>query len=133
MPNHSSTALADAIAIAAPTPHANSGEQSDDKSDKAAAAWFLYLLRCADGSLYTGISLDPDRRCKEHNQQRSRASRYVWARRPAQLVWRKAVADHAQALKLEIRLKRLSKLKKEQLLLHDAGWQALLADTKTAP
>ena len=88
--------------------------------------WHVYLVRCADGSLYAGISLAPERRCIEHNQQRSRASRYVWARRPAYLVWQRAVANHSQALKLEIRLKRLTKTKKEQLLEQDAAWLALL-------
>ncbi|ART83062.1 endonuclease [Oceanisphaera profunda] len=94
------------------------------------APWYLYLVRCVDGSLYAGISLDPERRCMEHNQQRSRASRYVWARRPAHLVWQREVADQSQALKLELRLKRLTKVKKEQLLLQDNGWQALLAQIR---
>ena len=95
--------------------------------------WHLYLMRCADGSLYAGISLDPERRCVEHNQQRSRASRYVWARRPAHLVWARAVASQSHALKLEVRLKRLTKTKKEQLLQQDSDWQALQAQIKTAP
>lgn len=99
----------------------------------SATAWCVYLLRCADNSLYAGISLDPDRRCLEHNQQRSRASRYVWARRPAQIAWQRSVANHSLALKLEIRLKRLSKAKKEQLLLNDGVWEQLLASLKTAP
>ncbi|MGO4998177.1 GIY-YIG nuclease family protein [Oceanisphaera sp. W20_SRM_FM3] len=88
--------------------------------------WHIYLVRCADDSLYAGISLNPERRCIEHNQQRSRASRYVWARRPANLVWQRSVANHSQALKLEIRLKRLTKAKKEQLLQQDAAWLSLL-------
>lgn len=99
----------------------------------AALSWHLYLLRCADGSLYTGISLDPLRRCQEHNQQRSRASRYVWARRPAHLVWCQKVASHSVALQLERRLKRLPKLKKEQLLLEESIWLELQAQITTAP
>lgn len=95
--------------------------------------WYLYMLRCSDGSLYTGISLDPERRCMEHNQQRSRASRYVWARRPAQLVWQRPVANQPLALQLEHRLKRQTKARKEQLLLEDEVWQILLATIKTAP
>lgn len=95
--------------------------------------WHIYLVRCADGSLYAGVSIDPVRRCIEHNQQRSRASRYVWARRPANLVWQRAVANHSQALQLEIKLKRLTKAKKEQLLQLDTNWHTLLAPLKTAP
>ncbi|MGP7735091.1 GIY-YIG nuclease family protein [Oceanimonas smirnovii] len=88
--------------------------------------WFLYLLRCQDGSLYGGISTAPERRCHEHNKIQRRASRYVWARRPAILVWQQPVADKSTALKLEYRLKRLPKAKKEQLLTQPDGWQQLL-------
>ncbi|WP_417617147.1 GIY-YIG nuclease family protein [Oceanisphaera sp.] len=95
--------------------------------------WYLYLLRCSDGSLYTGISIDPERRCREHNQQPSRASRYVWARRPAQLVWQRPVANQTLALRLEYRLKRLPKARKERLLKEDALWHSLQATIKTAP
>lgn len=96
--------------------------------------WFIYLLRCRDDSLYAGISLDPERRCHEHNRQAGRASRYVWARRPARLVWQRPVADQSQALRLELRLKRLPRARKEQLLHQPELWQRLLAaDTKTAP
>lgn len=101
--------------------------------EDTASSWHLYLMRCVDGSLYAGISLHPQRRCIEHNQQRSRASRYVWARRPAELVWQRPVANHSQALQLEIRLKRLTKAKKEQLLEQEDNWLALLAQLKTAP
>ncbi|MBO1518370.1 GIY-YIG nuclease family protein [Oceanisphaera pacifica] len=95
--------------------------------------WYLYLLRCNDGSLYTGITLDPKRRCKEHNQQASRASRYVWARRPALLVWQRAVANQRIALQLEYRLKRLTKAQKERLLQEEALWLELQTTIKTAP
>ncbi|MFP2768551.1 GIY-YIG nuclease family protein [Oceanisphaera sp. KMM 10153] len=95
--------------------------------------WHLYLLRCRDGSFYAGISLDPERRCKEHNQQVSRASRYVWSRRPAELVWQRTVANQSVALQLEYRLKKLSKVAKEQLLHDEHGWVALQAKIKTTP
>ncbi|WP_445400824.1 GIY-YIG nuclease family protein [Zobellella sp. An-6] len=91
-----------------------------------ADTWFVYLLRCRDHSLYAGITLDPERRCREHNRQRSQASRYVWARRPAMLAWQLAVADKNTALKLEYRLKRLTRKQKEQLLQDPEGWRQLL-------
>ncbi len=106
---------------------------SDDAPDNPASPWYLYLLRCRDGSFYAGISLDPERRCREHNQQASRASRYVWSRRPAELVWQRTVASQSVALQLEYRLKRLSKTHKERLLQDDHGWMALQAKIKTAP
>lgn len=95
--------------------------------------WHVYLLRCNDGSLYTGISLDPERRCMEHNQQISHASRYVWARRPALLVWQRTVADQSLALQLEYRLKRLTKVRKERLLQEENLWLELQVAIKTAP
>lgn len=95
--------------------------------------WYIYLLRCRDNSLYTGISLDPHRRCQEHNQHVTRAARYVWSRRPATLVWQRKVADRSIALKLEYRLKRLSKTAKEALLVNEAHWQQLQAQIITAP
>lgn len=102
-------------------------------ADNPESPWHIYLLRCRDGSFYAGISLDPVRRCKEHNQQVSRASRYVWSRRPAELVWQRAVASQSVALQLEYRLKKLSKVAKERLLQDDHGWVALQAKIKTAP
>jgi putative endonuclease len=106
---------------------------NDDAPDNPAPPWHLYLLRCRDGSFYAGISLDPVRRCKEHNQQVSRASRYVWSRRPAELVWQRTVASQSVALQLEYRLKKLSKVAKERLLQDDHGWVVLQTKIKTAP
>lgn len=100
---------------------------------RSSQCWYIYLLRCRDNSLYTGISLDPKRRCQEHNQQASRAARYVWSRRPATLVWQRKVGSHSVALKLEYRLKRLSKTAKEALLVNEVHWQQLQAQIKTAP
>ena len=106
---------------------------SGHAADNPESPWHLYLLRCRDGSLYAGITLDPERRCKEHNQQASRASRYVWSRRPAELVWQRPVVSQSVALQLEYRLKKLSKVEKERLLQDDHGWLALQAQIKTAP
>ena len=98
-----------------------------------AQCWYIYLLRCRDNSLYTGISLDPQRRCQEHDHHAARASRYVWSRRPATLVWQRNVASHSLALKLEYHLKRLSKTAKEALLINEVHWQQLQAQLETAP
>ncbi|MDP5293776.1 GIY-YIG nuclease family protein [Oceanimonas sp. CHS3-5] len=88
--------------------------------------WHLYLLRCRDDSLYGGITLEPERRCREHNELKARASRYVWSRRPAVLVWQQAVGDKSTALKLEYRLKRLPRKQKEQLLSRPESWRQWL-------
>lgn len=94
--------------------------------------WFIYLLRCRDGSLYTGITLDPRRRCREHNQDARRASRYVWSRRPAILVWQQPLTDKSQALRLEKRLKRLPKAHKEALLAAPERWRYWLKGDTSA-
>lgn len=66
---------------------------------------FVYLLRCADGSLYCGWTTDPERRASQH--QAGTASRYTRRRRPVQMVWTRPVADRSAALREEHRIKRL--------------------------
>jgi len=61
--------------------------------------WTVYMLRCADGSLYTGITTDITRRCKQHNA--GNASRYTRSRRPARLVFQEAHANRSEASKRE--------------------------------
>jgi putative endonuclease len=65
--------------------------------------WYVYLLECADGTLYTGISLDTDRRVRCHNA--GRGARYTRARLPVRLIGSKAVQNHAEALRQEKNLK----------------------------
>jgi predicted GIY-YIG superfamily endonuclease len=76
--------------------------------------WFVYVLRCSDGSLYTGITTDLQRRCRQHNQ--ARASRYTRSRLPARLVYHEAAAGRSQALRRESAIKSLSRAQKELLL-----------------
>jgi ADP-ribose pyrophosphatase YjhB (NUDIX family)/predicted GIY-YIG superfamily endonuclease len=77
--------------------------------------WFLYLLRCADGTLYTGVTTDVARRVREHNS--GRGSRYTAARRPVWLTgcWR--FTDRSSVQKAEARLRRLSHQEKERLAM----------------
>jgi putative endonuclease len=76
--------------------------------------WHVYLLRCADGTLYTGITTDVERRVKQHNA--GTASRYTRSRRPVVLVYRKRVADQSTALRREIAIKKLSRAEKDELV-----------------
>jgi putative endonuclease len=78
------------------------------------ADWQLYLVRCADGSLYTGIATDVERRFAEH--QAGRGAKYLRGRGPLQLVYRQPAGDRGQALRLELAIKRLSKQEKEALV-----------------
>lgn len=80
---------------------------------------FLYILRCGDGSLYTGIALDLERRLAQH--QAGRASRYTRSRLPVTLVFSREVETWGAALREEIRIKRLSRAAKEALVQGEPG------------
>lgn len=80
-------------------------------------AWYVYMLRCADNSLYTGITTDIERRLDEHNRSDRLAARYTRARRPVSLVWQEQHLDRSSALKREAALKRLSRSAKEGLII----------------
>jgi putative endonuclease len=80
---------------------------------------FVYLLRCADGTLYCGWSTDPERRLRQH--QSGTASRYTRRRRPVELVWRAQCADRSEAMREEVRIKRLSRAEKLVLIARPIG------------
>ena len=72
----------------------------------------MYLIRCGDGSLYTGIATDVDRRLEEHRQGR-RGSKYLRGRAPLTLFFRHVAGDRSQASRIEHFIKGLSKAEKE--------------------
>jgi len=86
-----------------------------DRTDKL-PAWYLYLIRCADGSLYTGISTDVTRRLAEHNSGKGRGARYLRGRGPLLLARKMRVGDKSTAYKLEWRMKRFSRAEKEDFI-----------------
>jgi putative endonuclease len=75
---------------------------------------FVYILRCAGGSLYTGIAKDVARRLAEHAA--GRASRYTRARLPVTLVWSRRIRSWSLALREEHRIKQLSRTEKQVLV-----------------
>lgn len=77
-------------------------------------SWFVYLLRCADASLYTGITKDVKRRCQQHND--GTAARYTRSRLPVELLYQEAHASRSLALKREARIKSLSRRQKMALV-----------------
>jgi len=79
-------------------------------------AW-VYMLRCADGSLYTGWSTDVKRRLQRHNA--GAASRYTASRLPVELVYEAPVADRSAALREELRIKRLDRRAKLALIARE--------------
>lgn len=81
--------------------------------------WHLYLVRCNDGSLYTGISTDVQRRFNAHQQ--NRGARRLRGRGPLELVYSQAIGDRARALQMEYRVKKLTKAEKESLVRGEVG------------
>ena len=78
--------------------------------------WYLYMVRCREGSLYTGISTDVNRRFAQHQRQEGIGSKYLKGRGPLTLVFHKKLGGKSLALKVESRVKRLSKTRKERLI-----------------
>jgi putative endonuclease len=76
-------------------------------------AAFVYLLRCADGTLYCGWSTDPERRLRQH--QAGTASRYTRTRRPVELVYTREFETRSEAMREEIRIKGLAAAQKRLL------------------
>lgn len=75
----------------------------------------VYIVRCADGTLYTGVATDVARRVAEHNDG-PKGARYTAARRPVELVLHFAVGSRSDALKEEVRIKQLSRREKERVI-----------------
>ena len=78
--------------------------------------WYLYLIRCRDGSLYTGITTDVARRFAEHRGQGAGGAKYLKGRGPLELVMRKKMGSRSLALRVERKVKKLPKARKEKLL-----------------
>ncbi|MFC6669156.1 GIY-YIG nuclease family protein [Marinobacterium aestuariivivens] len=79
-------------------------------------SWFVYMLRCADGSLYTGVTTDPERRLREHNDDNRLGARYTRARRPVELAWQEPQPGRGEALRREIEIKALTRRAKLALI-----------------
>jgi putative endonuclease len=81
---------------------------------KAKPKWWVYVLRCADGTLYTGVTTDCERRLSQHNA--GTASKYTRSRRPVTVVYREPARSHGAALRRELAIKKLSRAAKEALI-----------------
>ena len=77
--------------------------------------WAVYLLRCADGSLYTGIAADLKRRLRQHNGELVGGPRYTSGRRPVELLWWESARDRTEAQVREAQIKRLTRRQKLEL------------------
>lgn len=77
-------------------------------------SWYVYMLRCGDSTLYTGITDDVERRLAAHRS--GRGAKYTRGRGPLELVWQEEVPDKSAALRREYQIKRLTKQEKEGLI-----------------
>lgn len=78
--------------------------------------WWVYILSCADGTLYIGVTLDVERRLHEHNHSDRLAAKYTRTRRPLELVYSESMPDKSSAYRREMSLKKLTRAKKLKLI-----------------
>ena len=76
--------------------------------------WYLYILRCGDGTLYTGITTDVAKRLEQH--QSGKGAKYTRGRGPLELVYSEECGGHSQALKRELEIKAMPRQKKQSLI-----------------
>jgi len=79
--------------------------------------WYVYMIRCHDGSLYTGISNDVSRRFEKHLEMGKQGAKYLRGKGPLKLVFQQKIGSKSSALKMEQKIKKLSKSQKE-LIIH---------------
>ena len=77
-------------------------------------SWMVYILRCADGTLYTGCTNNLAQRLKTHNS--GKGAKYTRSRLPVKLVYKEELVDKSSALKKELEIKSLTKFEKQQLI-----------------
>ncbi|GAA5216533.1 GIY-YIG nuclease family protein [Corallincola platygyrae] len=88
------------------------------KTESPSQSWFVYLLRCADDSLYAGVTTDLERRLREHNQCNKKGARYTRARRPVSLAYSEGHKDRTSACRREAEIKALTRAQKLRLINH---------------
>ncbi len=87
---------------------------SEDGSGKS--TWMVYIAQASDGTFYTGITTNVERRMHEHNQVDSKSAKYLRTRRPVKLVYSEETSSQGGAMKRERAIKKLTRERKEQLI-----------------
>jgi putative endonuclease len=100
--------------VLVPSDH-NRGTLGRTLGMNASSAWFVYVLRCRDTTLYTGIARDVSARIAAH--EAGRGARYTKGRGPFLLLAKRRCQSHGEALRLEYAFKQLSRREKESLIL----------------
>ena len=91
-----------------------------------APRWHVYIVRTRDGTLYTGITTDVERRLAEHRADGGRGARYLRGREPLEIVYRRKLGDRGLALRVEWRLKRRPRADKQAIVSGRLSRRALL-------
>lgn len=90
------------------------------------AAWFVYILRCANGNFYTGVTTDVARRVSEHQSGGRRAARFTRSFAPVELVYQCRIGSRRMACRIEYRIKRLPREKKAWLVYRNVALDRLM-------
>ncbi len=85
--------------------------------------WIVYIVNCADGTLYTGVTTDVERRLRQHNGELAGGARYTRVRRPVAIAWQQACDSRSQACQCEAQIKALSRSDKERLIRSNGSWE----------
>ena len=88
--------------------------------------WSLYIVRCNNGSLYTGITTDVERRFNEHQSSSIKSAKYLRGKGPLTLVFREVIGNRSEASIAEARVKKLSRTEKDSLIKGSLLLQTIL-------
>ncbi len=91
--------------------------------------WHLYLIRCRDGGLYTGITVDVARRFDQHKN--GTGAKFLRGRKPLTLVFQKKIGSRSLATAVEIKIKKLSKVQKEELIRSKTQFARIVKEVKS--
>ncbi len=92
--------------------------------------WYVYLVRCKDGALYTGVATDVSRRFAEHQQSENKGAKYLRGKRPLRLVYSRVIGPRGLAMRVEGQIKKLPKESKEKLIRRDQIIEQMVAEAK---
>ncbi|MGB0893912.1 MAG: GIY-YIG nuclease family protein [Parashewanella sp.] len=86
-------------------------------SENKQTGWWVYMIQCANGQLYTGCTTNVERRFKEHSSGGVKAAKFLRGKGPLTLVYQESVSDRSQALKRELAIKKLTRIQKMDLFV----------------
>ena len=93
-----------------------SSSRSESILSKKSSTWFIYILECKDGTYYTGITNDVEKRFQAHQNQEPQSAKYLRGKNPFILLFSRPIGTKSEALKMEHLVKNLSRIQKETLI-----------------